>query len=463
MARTGLVLGGGLAGTLAAMVLAGHVDEVTIVERDRLPAEPLPRKGVPQGRHVHALVAGGARALDELLPGATDAMLAAGAHRLGMPGQFLIFGPNGWWPRSEREVQFVISGSRALIDWVVRERVLRDPAISVREHTDVLGLTGDPTRVRGARLRDRDSGIVEEVAADFVVDATGRGSSAAGWLAALGLPAADEDVVDPGVAYVTRMFTAPAEFADGFLSVNIQADPSSPEPGMGGVLNPIEGGRWLVTMAGMRGAEPPLDDTGFTAFARKLRHPLIADLISAATPLTEPYGYRTTANRRRRYERVSPWPQGFAVLGDASCTFNPIYGHGMATVARSALALRSGLRRHGLAGAQQIQRAIAAAANDAWSLAVSLDVRYPRTIGPKPGRLSRLRYRYGDRLATVAGNPVVARAQFDVLTLSAPAWRLLTPRMVLEALTGPRAPWSTEPPFTPEERRRLPVPTEGPR
>lgn len=464
--RRAIVLGGGLAGTLAASVLAGHVDEVTIVERDRLPAQPLPRKGVPHGRHVHALVAGGARAFDSLLPGITDTLVAEGAHRLGLPNQFLVFTPSGWWSRPEREIQFVISASRGLIDWVVRQRVLRDPdasGISVLERTDVLGLVGDRSRVRGVRLRDRAGGNEHELTADFVLDATGRGSKAADWLGALGVPAPPEELIDPGIAYATRMFAAPAGFERGFVSVNIQADPRSSEPGKGGVLNPIEGGRWLVTVAGMRGSEPPVDAEGFAAYARELRHPLIADLMRIAEPLTEPYGYRITANRRRHYERVSPWPEGFVVLGDASCTFNPIYGHGMATVARSALALRSGLRRHGIAtGARSIQRAISRAANDAWSFAISQDLRYPTTIGPRPGRLARLGHRYADRLVSVADRPAVATAEINVYTLSAPSWHLAKPRVLLDALLGPKTPPRTVPPFTPAELRLLPGPAGGP-
>src|SRR5437763_5428814 len=118
-----LVLGGGLAGMLAASVLADHADAVTIVDRDRFPDGPADRAGTPHARHTHILVAGGARALDELLPGTTNTLLSLDAQHVGMPSRFLLFTAHGWLQRTS-ERQFLISCSRALLDWVVREQVL---------------------------------------------------------------------------------------------------------------------------------------------------------------------------------------------------------------------------------------------------------------------------------------------------------------------------------------------------
>ena len=54
--RHAVVVGGSLAGMLAARVLSDHFDIVTLLERDRFPETPAARKGLPQGRHVHALL-----------------------------------------------------------------------------------------------------------------------------------------------------------------------------------------------------------------------------------------------------------------------------------------------------------------------------------------------------------------------------------------------------------------------
>ncbi|QFZ20319.1 FAD-dependent oxidoreductase [Saccharothrix syringae] len=446
-----LVLGAGLAGTLAASVLARHVDRVTVVERDRFEPGAAHRKGVPHARHAHVLLAAGARALEELLPGVTRDLTAAGARHLGLPNQLLTHTQAGWLPRLA-EMQFLIGCSRALLDRTVRERVLADDRVELVEAADVVGLSGDRARVTGARVRDRGTGGERELTADLVVDATGRGSRADRWLADLGLPPVREDLVDSGMVYATRVYRAPAG-AEGFPGVNIQGDPTTDRVARGGVLLPIEGGRWVVSLGGTRGGEPAdLAPEGFTAYARGLRHPAIADLISAAEPLTRPYGFHATVNRHRRYERMTPWPVNFAVMGDAACTFNPVYGHGMTVLARQALALRDHLERHGPDHADRLQRALAAETADAWAMAVGQDQRYPATTGPRRGRAARLLDRYLDRMVvTATGRPSVTKAQIDTYTLSAPLSRLLHPATVLGVLRGPAHPPPADVPFTPAE------------
>jgi 2-polyprenyl-6-methoxyphenol hydroxylase-like FAD-dependent oxidoreductase len=76
-----VVLGGSVAGLLAAAALAPRYDSIVVVERDLLPDAPVPRRGVPQASHVHGLLPSGQQAIEELLPGFTDRLVAAGAHR----------------------------------------------------------------------------------------------------------------------------------------------------------------------------------------------------------------------------------------------------------------------------------------------------------------------------------------------------------------------------------------------
>ncbi|NUS65728.1 MAG: pyridine nucleotide-disulfide oxidoreductase [Saccharothrix sp.] len=438
---------------LAASALAGHVDRVTVVDRDRF-AEGGDRKGVPHARHAHVLMAGGSRALDDLLPGLTASLLDAGAQHLGLPNRLLVFTRSGWLPRLD-EMQFVIGCSRALLDGVVRQRVLG--RVDLVEATDVVGLLGDRARITGARVRDRGTGAKRDLHADFVVDATGRGSKADSRLADLGLPPVQEERVDSGMVYATCLYRAPSGAGEGFPGVSVQADPRTSPFGQGGVLVPIEGGRWIVSLAGARGGEPEASPEGFLAFARGLRHPVIADLIGAAEPLTRPFAFHGTVNRRRRYERLSPWPAGFVAIGDAACTFNPVYGHGMTVVARQAVALRDGLARHGLdaGAAERLQREFARVMDDPWNLAVAQDLRYPGTIGPSRGPVARLQERYLDRLVlTATGRPTVTRAQIDAYTLSTPLSKLvLSPRVMLGAVLGPGRPPSADPPFTEAESR----------
>jgi flavin-dependent dehydrogenase len=375
---TAVVLGGGFGGVLAAMVLARHADEVTLVEGGRYPAGPVVRAGLPQGYHSHLLVTGGAQALETLLPGTVEALLARGAHRRGMPGDALILSSEGWFRRHDTDA-YLISCSRWLMDHVVRRRALAAGAVSVRERTHVVGLVGDPARVTGVVVR-REDARTETIRADLVVDATGRRSRAGRWLAGIGARRVEEATVDPGLAYSTRIYRAPADLAAGIPAIMIHPRPSADRPGHGATLFPIEDDRWIVTLTGTRGAEPPTHEQGFTDCAYALRSPVVAELMATAKPIGGVRPYRGTANRRRYFE-CGHRPDGFLVLGDALVAVNPVHSHGMSIAALSALRLAEELRRHGTDPAvlPRVQVAVAAEAERSWRMATEQDRPAQRT------------------------------------------------------------------------------------
>ncbi|GGR11871.1 FAD-dependent monooxygenase [Streptomyces netropsis] len=455
--RTGtgraVVLGGGMAGMLAASVLADRVDEVVVVDRDRMPAGARSRKGLPQARHAHLLMAGGARAVEALLPGTTDRWVAAGARRIAVPTDLVVLGPHGWFPRRP-EMQFMVACTRDLLDLVVREQVLARPGITLREGTEAVALTGGAGRVTGVRVRDTGADRAGTIEADLVVDACGRGSRAARRLAELGLPDVREETVDAGLVYATRIFRAPAG-SENFPLVTVQSDARVPVPGRGATLVPIENGRWLVTASGTRGGEPSREAEDFEPFLRSLRHPLVADLIAGAEPLTEVHLTRSTVNRRRYFERLPVWPEGFVVLGDALAQFNPVYGQGMSVAAQSAAALRDvlGEREPDAPGlARSVQRSAARVAGRAWDLATGEDINYPGAVGARPPVAARLLRGYFMRLMrTSTGNPTVLRHLMDVMTLSAPMTDLVRPEVVLGVLRGPGRAAQAGPTITPAE------------
>ncbi|MFJ8104886.1 NAD(P)/FAD-dependent oxidoreductase [Streptomyces sp. NPDC096132] len=459
---TAVVLGGSLAGLLAARALADVTGRVTLVERDTLPAGPTPRRGLPQARHAHQLWSGGARALTELVPDIDERLRAAGVRRLPVTTDMVALSPYGWY-RRWAESHHMLLASRDLLDATVRAAVLADERIEVRERTEVVGLTGSGAAVTGVRIRgvggEGGEGGEEVLSADMVVDATGRGSRAARWLTGLGLPEPERREVDSGVAYASRLFRAPEAARHAFPVVNVQPDPRTGEPGRGGVLLPIEDGQWLVTLFGSRGGEPTADPGDFARYAREeLRHPVIADLVERAEPLSEVAFTRTTANRRLFYERMPAWPENFAVLGDALCALNPIYGHGMSAAAQGALALRDVTRRHGLGSpglSRRVQKAVARPAAAAWDLAIGMDVFYPGATENGPTLRERLLAGYVGRLLhTATGNGRIARRVTDVTSLERGPEALVTPGVLLAALVGPLKPPLTGPPLTGDELKR---------
>ncbi|MFJ2767091.1 NAD(P)/FAD-dependent oxidoreductase [Streptomyces sp. NPDC087300] len=426
----GLVLGGGFAGILAAHVLAAHMDSVTVVERDVLPSRPEPRKGVPQARHSHLFMGAGARTADALVPGLLDAWTEAGAQLLAAPSDVAFLTKYGWLPRTAHD-EFVLCCSRGLLDWVMRDRVLRNERITVLTETEAVGLTGDARRVTGAELRHRTSGERTVLEADFIVAATGRSSRVDDWLAPLGVPRIPVEVVDAGTAYATRLFRPTPEMHRDTPGIVMIANVTG--EATGGVLLPLENGLWTATVIGMRGSEPPTSDEEFQDFAKRLSHPAMAELISAATPQGTARGFRGLLNRRLRFEKLPRHPEGLVVLGDAACTLNPSHAHGLTVAASAVAAMRAHLRRHGAvpAVAGRAQRAVSRSAVTAWQLSVNDDLRHPDVVGPRLSPMVRAQNYYADRVMLAATRqPDVTRALLDVIALAAPVTSLMRPRVL---------------------------------
>jgi 2-polyprenyl-6-methoxyphenol hydroxylase-like FAD-dependent oxidoreductase len=443
---------------LAARALAELADVVTIVERDVLPAGPGPRKNLPQARHAHVLWSGGARAVEQLVPGTTEQLLAAGAHRLAVTTDMVALSRQGWfrrWPESHH----MILCSRDLLDATIRAQVLDDDRIELIERTEALGLDGTGAAVTGVRLRGPD-GTEHTLAADLVVDATGRASRTSHWLRALGLPQPARREVDSGLAYASRIYRAPERARQGYPIVNVPADPRAGGPGRGAVLIPIEDGRWLVTLGGTTGGEPSADNDDFVRFAlEEPRHPIVGELIADAEPLTDVAFTRTTVNRRHYYERMAAWPENLIVLGDALAAYNPVYGHGLSVAAQSAVVLRDVIRRQGWGSpglARRVQKAVAHPANAAWDLATGQDIFYPGATKSGPTIRERILAAYFDRLLhTATGNGRITRKVNDVTSLQRGGHILLAPSVLLASAIGPLKPPLTGPPLTAGEREAV--------
>ncbi|MFG2007408.1 NAD(P)/FAD-dependent oxidoreductase [Spirillospora sp. NPDC048911] len=450
-----IVMGGGLAGMLAAHVLTRHAGSVTVVERDALPDGPGHRRGVPQAHHAHLLWSNGARVIDELLPGTTDRLLGAGARRIGFQGEQVTLTVKGWQHRFP-PTQFAIVCTRPLLDWIIRDQVLRAGDVDVRQGVEVAALCGDRDRVTGVRVRDVERDETTDIDADLVIDATGRASGLRHWLSALDVPPPEMDVVDAGIGYATRLFAAPPGATTAFPAVNVGAFHRAHEPGHFGVVYPVEGDRWLVTLSCTRGGVLPAHEDDFQAFARsRLGHPLVADLIGSVEPLTPVFRSHSGANRRLYPERHEGWPDGLVVVGDSLTAFNPVYGHGMSSAARCAAALDRALASGGTT--RRTQEAIGAVVDDPWVLAASKDAAYvncrmrasdPRLVGEH----TRQQRMFADAIidkSIVA--PEVCAVVTDVISLSAGYAELGSSRFLSLMHREASCSKLTGPPLRPEE------------
>jgi 2-polyprenyl-6-methoxyphenol hydroxylase-like FAD-dependent oxidoreductase len=309
--------------------------------------------------------------------------------------------------------------------------------VGFREAVDVLGLAaGAGGAVSGVSLRSRDGGGAELLPADLVVDASGRGSHAPQWLRALGYDAPEETVVNAGLAYASRVYRVPSGRRFPWQALYLQS--RAPGERRGGLVLPIEGGRWVVTLTGLGGEHPPTDDAGFLEYARGLRSPHLYEAIRGAEPLSPISGHRSTANRLRHFERLARWPERFVVLGDAACAFNPVYGQGMTTAALGAELLDGCLRPGRLAGlGRRFQRELARVNRVPWLLATGEDHRYPTTTGGSPGWATRWQHRYVDQVMRLSTeDPGVRLRVLEVLHLLRLPSALFTPGLALARTAG---------------------------
>ncbi|MEV7597062.1 FAD-dependent monooxygenase [Kitasatospora sp. NPDC089797] len=434
---TAVVIGGGLAGVTAAWALRGFAERIVVVERDRYPEEPVFRAGVPQGRHAHLVLEAGHRALEELMPGSRQELAAAGAHRVSVSGDLKWLGAAGWLIEYPARMAF-LSCTRPVLDKVVLDRVRTEPSIEFLEGTDVVGLLGSARAVTGVKVRERgpDRAEVRELPAELVIDAAGRSTSVPKWLAELGGRPAPEERVDAGVAYASRLFHRPSGVDLGCQAVYLQT--KAPDAPRMGVLLPVEGDRWIVSLAGMRGAEPGPGEKGFDDHLARLRDPLLQEALREAEPAGEVRGFQPGPGVRRHYERGCP--DGLVVVGDAASTFNPVYGQGVTVAMFCAQALRRTATRHGDIGhatAREARRGVAAASKVAWMMSGAEDVRFPATTGGPSGAMTRLQQRYLDKvLAGTTRDPVVTAAFHEVLSLVEPPSRLFHPTVLAAVLRG---------------------------
>jgi 2-polyprenyl-6-methoxyphenol hydroxylase-like FAD-dependent oxidoreductase len=429
-----VVLGASMAGLLAARVLSERFGQVVVVERDVLPPAGEHRRGVPHGRHLHGLHPRGREILDELFPGFTASLTASGAGCCDVLG-------NWRWQLSGHQLRQATIGlhgllaSRPFLEGHLREMVRRLPGVRFLEDCSVSGLTvtADKRTVTGVEIRGPGGGPPAQVAAELVLDATGRGSRTPAWLEELGYQRPPQERVEIGLGYATRIYRLRPGAMGGDQLILTAGTPANPRAG---VLAVTEGGRHMLTVAGICGDYPPTDPPQFDEFVAGLPSADIAAAVAGAEPLDDPVPFRFPASVRHRYERLAAFPADLLVIGDAVCSFNPVYGQGMTVAAAQAMTLRGLLARHAVPDARRYFRAITATIDVAWEIAVGADLAFPQVPGKRSAKV-RLVNAYMPRLhAAAAHDQALAASLVRVIGLKDRPEGLLRPDRMLRVLRG---------------------------
>ncbi|GLY28890.1 FAD-binding monooxygenase [Kineosporia sp. NBRC 101731] len=415
-----------MAGLLAAAALHATFDEVMVLDRDIFPDEPGTRKGVPQGGHVHGLLARGRAALDELFEGLSAELIDQGAP------VFDVQDDMQWWVDGRPLARgasgmFALVPSRSLLEFAVRRRVAALPGVRFLTDHTVTGLlaTPDGARCDGVQFTDgRGPGSVE--GADLVVDATGRSARGRLWLERLGFPQAPQQRIETQVTYVTRRYRREPHDLDGLAGLSIGAYPGSTRSAFALAQ---EDDTWIVTITGRFGAVPPTDDAGMLDWVAHLDSPGIADIIRDAVPLSSPVKMRYPASTRVRYDRMDRFPAGLLIVGDALCSFNPVYGQGMTVAALEALLLKRLLEEGAKELSTEFFLAAEALIDVPWSTVAATDLQFAETTGDRSGLdPERVTYLAHLRRAAVQ-DPELAGAFLRVAQLIDPPAALFAPEI----------------------------------
>ncbi|MBX3270476.1 MAG: FAD-dependent monooxygenase [Sandaracinaceae bacterium] len=423
-----VVLGASATGSMAAAALARAYRRVVVVERDALATDgPLEaRKGVAQGRHNHNLTPRVAHTLERLAPGVCDELRARGATVCDM-------GDGLWYVAGEKLArthvgQPQILASRPLLDRTLLARLAALPNVELRDRTDACGLTVEGDRVSGVRLIGRREGREETLAADLVVDASGRGSRTPKWLAELGRAVPEEESMDVAVRYTTRSFRRDAGDLDGARFVYVTG--VAPGRPRGCVAFAVDGDRWMVLLFSY-GAPTPTAIDDFRAFVAALGAPELAALVARAEPIGEPATYAFPRSTRRRYDRCS-LPAGLLVLGDALQSTNPAWGLGITSAALQVEVLEARLARPG-EPTRGFHAAALRACFEVWGPVLDRDATYDVVAGRPslPGRV--IPALLGPVFVAARTQPALARAVLEVIGhVRSPLW-LLRPDRLLSA------------------------------
>ncbi|MET0987545.1 MAG: FAD-dependent monooxygenase [Steroidobacteraceae bacterium] len=427
-----IVIGGSMAGLLAARILSEHYAEVLLFERDELPDGPLPRKGTPHALHAHGLLARGREVLESLFPGYTASLEARAAIVGDIHADVALEAAGRRFINSSSDDRGLCC-SRLLIEDELRRRVRALPNVCLLTQAEVIEpiYDGASERVTGVVAFWRTLGSQRRYAADLVIDATGRGSRLPTWLRLWGYEPPHEDRVTVGFSYITAYYERRAEHTP-LLGVLGSATPEAPFPGIALAQEPVDSkARWVVTLGAYGGERLQASEDGMRQRALRMGVPELIRITHEAKLIGTVLRYGFPSSQRRRYERMQRFPSGLLAVGDAIASFNPVYGQGMTVAACQAFALRKALRAPERKLAKRFFAAAARIIDTPWQIAVGADLAIPSVEGERPFSVS-FRNRYLQRVFLAASRDArVARAFRRVTHLLAPPGSLMCPRVLL--------------------------------
>jgi len=422
-----IVIGGSMAGLLAARVLANYFQSVLIIDRDDLSNGGEQRRGVPQGRHAHALLAAGGATIEQLIPGISRQLIEAGAIEADTVGDGTWFFEGGGFRKAASGVSGVLL-SRPLLESTIRKRVRSLPNIEIIDGQSVRGLIAseDNSRVLGVQLDEKS------IDADLVVDASGRAAPTLAMLDALGWkrPAITEVRVD--ITYTTAVVNKPVHTPSDWKAVITWPNP--PILSLNAFLSPAEDDHWMVTVIDYRQTARLDTWHSFLGALKQMSTPTIYNALCYITPTPKSLQhYSFPASIWRHFERLPRLPKGVLPIGDSLCRFNPIHGQGMSVAAKQARLLRIVLEAATAksdplsAISTGFMAQVESVVRTPWVLSTNADLAFPATRGERPENFEESRQYEAALFRAAVADPIIQKALMEVIQLLQPRSLLRDP------------------------------------
>jgi len=409
MLKKAVVMGGSIAGLLAARVLSDYFENVTIIERDDYAENHKVRNGIPQANHIHLLLAKGKKIFQEFFPELEQDLMENGANKIDFLNDSKYLLPSGWAQRFDSGI-ITFTCTRTLLENTIRQQIQKIPKIKIEKKIHITSLISEKLNNVGLQTSDG-----KKIHADLIVDCTGRNTKTPSWLEDVGYLKPAETKVDSFVGYATRRYIPPKNNRTWKMLVILNKPITNPRTG---VIYPIEDGKWLVGLYGIGKNYPPTDEQGFLEFTKNLENNDLYDALKDATPDSEIHGYKVQGSRKYHYEDMKRWPENFIVLGDAVAVFNPFYGQGMTSSALGAEVLGDMLK-HGKMEkgfTRKFQKRLAKAISLPWILGTSEDMRWPTTVGKRPDMITRMVQDHAQRVLLLGPKSSLATKSFLQMT-----------------------------------------------